>query len=304
MFSTTVLQTKYRCRNMQWKNVRFLPGIATYLCCLFHVFTDLHVYERIEDREVEKIFSDKQNKFRKLVCKVYVHVEKAIGDTTLNDFKVFVTLCPHSWKRRGIMWERNDLKIIMHATNLAEIFIILNQYWDCVHYELLEIIVDQYGDQELKREMENYRQEIQELGPTTLNHFRGVHLCKYHPECVPVEAKIRGELKQFTIQQAHGCRYGLAQAYDLKPHAMRMSTVDTGSVIIVFLVPNVVSLLMLAQSNLKCDVFKELGVLRLTIGGRCVYDSEQEERAQQQARVRRQLFNTSCSTIILNKDYP
>lgn len=270
---------------------------------LFHVFTDLHVYERIVDQEVEKLFSDKQNKFRKLVCKVYVHVEKVIGDTTLNDFKVFVTLCPHSWKNRGIMWERNDLEIIMHATNLAEIFIILNQYWDCVHYELLVIIVDQYGDQELKREMESYCQEIQELGPTTLNHFRGVHLCKYHPECVPVEAKIRGELKQFTIQQAHDCRCGLAQAYDLKPHAMRMSTVDTGSVIIVFLVPNVVSLLMLAQSNLKRDVFKELGVLRLTIGGRCVYDSEQEERTQQQARVR-QLSNTSCSTITLNKDHP
>ena len=253
-----------------------------------HVFTDLHVYEPIADQEVEKLFSDKQNKFRKLVHKVYVHVCKVIGED-LNDFKVFVTLSPYSWKSRGIMWERNDLETIMHATNLAEVFIILNQYWDCVHYELLEIIVDQYGDQDLKREMENYRQEIQELGPTTLNHFRGVHLCKYHPECVPVEAKLRGELKQYTIKQARSCRYGLAQAYDLKPHAMRMSTVDTGSIILVFLVPNAVSLQMLAQSNLKRNIFKELGILRLTVGRRCVYDSEQEERAQQEARVRQDL---------------
>ena len=133
--------------------------------------------------------------------------------------------------------------------------------------------------------MESYCREIKELEAITLNHFRGIHLCKYHPESVSVEAKLRGELGQYTLEGAQTCRYGLARAYDLKPHALRMSTVDTGSVILVFLVPAVISLQILAELSCKHDIFKELGILRLTVGGRCVYDSELEGKTSEETRV-------------------
>ena len=234
---------------------------------------------------MESLVNDKDGKFRCLVCKVYVHLEKVIGGN-LDEFKVFVTMCPHSWRQQGITWARSDLEAITRATTLMGVFLILNQYWDYIHYELLEIVVGTYGDQHLKGEMESYCREIKELGTITMNHFRGIHLCKYHPECVPVEAKLKGELGQYTLEGAQTCRYGLARVYDLKPHALRMSTVDTGSVILVFLVPAVISLQMLAESSRKHDIFKELGILRLTIGGRCVYDSELKDKRREETRVR------------------
>lgn len=262
-----------------------------------NIITDVHEPEPISDQEVESLVKDKDEKFRSLVCKVYVHLEKVIGGN-LNEFKVFVTLCPNSWKHQGITWAHSDLEALANATTLVAVFLTLNQYWDFIHYELLEIIVGRYGDRDLKREMESYCHEIKELGTATLNHFKGIHLCKYHPECVPVEAKLSGELGQYTLRDAQRCRYGLAHAYDLKPHALRMSTVDTGSVILVFLVPAVVSLQMLAESSHKGDIFKELGILRLTIGGRCVYDSELEDKTREETGVSAPIV-TECKYGIL-----
>ena len=78
---------------------------------------------------MESLVNDKDGKFRCLVCKVYVHLEKVIGGN-LNEFKVFMTMCPHSWKQQGITWARSDLEAIISATTLMGVFLTLNQYWD------------------------------------------------------------------------------------------------------------------------------------------------------------------------------
>ena len=106
----------------------------------------------------------KQNKFRTLIKNTQRHLNRTI--TTKEDldaFKVSITVLPASLDGHHILLSPEDRTAISQATDTAQIIIVLNQYWTFVQYELLEYIVGEYGNATLKREMNAYVADMEEL---------------------------------------------------------------------------------------------------------------------------------------------
>ncbi len=234
----------------------------------------VHGREQIRNPVVEYQTKEKEKKFRKLVRRTYQHLTKVIED--LDDFKVFVTLLP---KQLGTRFEGEDLKLIQVAKCLADIFTVLNQYWNFTSYDLLEAVVEEYGDghHKLQDEMKQYREEMEVFETaTSLGPLVGLQLCNPRPNSCPVVAHLAGECSQKTLADVQLCRRCIAQEFGCDKTAIRWSKVDVGSVIVTFLVPSSIAgaMIIKARSRQLQHVLRQQWVLRLSIGGVRVYGSE------------------------------
>lgn len=47
-----------------------------------------------------------------------------------------------------------------NAASIEDVFIVLSNYWSCIEYKILAIIVDEYGDKDDREKMEEYRNDL------------------------------------------------------------------------------------------------------------------------------------------------
>ena len=214
----------------------------------------------------------KDEKFRKFVIKVYNYLLRV--PTDLNEFRVFISLIPAPLKMKNILWSRDDLQAILKATELCQIFGILNQYWDFLHFELLAVIVDEYGDAKLKKEMQDYCKDVEEFEQTVSLHMLKSRPCTRSGSAL-IEAEVKGNLSDHTLKDARQFRYSLAQEYGLHPYTINLSTVDPGSVCFKLWIPDIFAPHMILQSESKHHFFKEKHITKLMIDERCVFRAEE-----------------------------
>ena len=103
-----------------------------------------------------------KHSFEKLRKKVYAFIE-----TTEPDKKelVFLVSCPMptSRKKRSKQITGVDLDCIMQpGTQFHQMFKIIDKYTNWYNYELLESIIQKYGNVELKEAMKEYSSEVGE----------------------------------------------------------------------------------------------------------------------------------------------
>ena len=55
----------------------------------------------------------------------------------------------------------------MNAKSVDEVFMILDDYWDYTNYELLQYLVEKFGESGLKKEMNKYVAELEEFEKKT-----------------------------------------------------------------------------------------------------------------------------------------
>lgn len=196
----------------------------------------------------------------------------------LDEFKVFVTVLP---KNQGTRFEGEDLKTIQLAKGLMEIFTVLNQYWNFTSYDLLEAVVEAFGDEnaQLQRDMRQYSEEMQVFeSETHLHHLSGLQLCNPRPNSCPVVAHLVGNCSERTLADVQLCRQCIARGFDCDKSSIRSSSVDTGSVVLTFLVPWSIAgaMIVKARSKEMHGLLRLQGILQLSIGGMCIYDSEED----------------------------
>ena len=228
--------------------------------------------------EVDKIVNEKDGKFRRLVLKVYRYLAKRVD---LNELKMIISLLPASWKIKNIRWTRDDLRTVMEAHTLHEVFAMLNQYWDWLHYELLECIVNEYGDASLKKEMKEYCQDLETVASRiSLHDTKGYVFSSPHSDSVAIEAEIKGDPSQYALSKAQNFRQCLAREYSLEAHTLYLSRVGPGSTILTYQVPLVVSAHMIIESESKEQFFRDQEIIKLTISDKCVYSVQEDTRNQ------------------------
>lgn len=231
-------------------------------------------------------------KFRTLVNKSYRHLHKR--PSLLHEFQVFVSLVPASWKRKNILWNRNDLSNIMKATTFTEVFTILNQYWDWRHYELLEYVINEYGSASLKKEMKNYCKDMEKVASRIMLYdTKGVSFSSPCSDPVIVEVRVKGNPSQYNLTKERTLRQAIAQQFDMEPYTLHLSTGDSGSVILHYQIPLSLSSHMIVESKSKHHFFREQEVIELTISGICVYtaaDETSNEDSTQELEVQVMLY--------------
>ena len=192
---------------------------------------------KVHHPEVRRKLKRKDNRFRTLVRETQRYLSSTIQTKeNLNDFKVAVTLLPASLDGHHILLAPDDRKVIMAATEIAPIFVVLNQYWTFVQYELLEYVIKKFGSNSLKQKIKAYVTDMDKIETEIgISHVTAVQLCFPCSDSVAVEVHLQGS--QHTLRNPRFVQRAMAEQRELHPHTVRTFRNDPGSMIITLLIP-------------------------------------------------------------------
>ena len=183
----------------------------------------------------------KDNQFRTLVRKTHCHISRTITTQHgIADFRVAISYLPASLHNHHILLSPDDRTAIMEAKSFDQIFVVLNQYWTFVQYELLEYVVQEYGNAWLKKEMKAYIADMDELeSQVDLDHFTAIRRCSPRPDSVAMNIHLSGS--QHKLRDARHVQRSVAEQSGLHPHTVRTLQSTPGSTILTLLVPYAVA---------------------------------------------------------------
>lgn len=136
-----------------------------------------------------------------------------------------------------------EVKAEFHtAKEVIDLFLILGQYWSWINYDLLEKIIDEFGNDEIKTHFEKYREHTLEpflqrsvieipsnaYGHTDIPHFRKVSF------------KFGTDMESHSASNLRKIRNKVATILGIDSKALHISAVRDGCMEIDFLVPKVV----------------------------------------------------------------
>ena len=193
------------------------------------------------DSKVKKKVKRKDNQFRTLVRKTHRHLSRTIkSQEDFADFKVAITLLPASINGHHILLSPDDRTAIMGAKSFDQMFVVLNQYWTFHQYELLEYIVQEYGNARLKKEMKAYVDDTDELeAQVGIDHFTAVRLCYQRPDSVAMDIRLSGT--QHMLCDARLVQRSVAGQCGLHPHTVCTYQSTPGSTVLTLLIPYAVA---------------------------------------------------------------
>ena len=186
---------------------------------------------------MRKKAKQKDSQFRTLVRRTCRHLSRTITtQEDFSDFKVAVTLLPASLDGHHILLSPDDRKDISRAKSFDQIFVVLNQYWTFFQYELLEYVVREYGNDDLKKEMKAYVEAMDEFETKIgIDHFTLVKLCSSQPDSVAMEIHLSHS--KHMLCDARNVQRSMAEQCGLHPHTVRTYRSTPGSTILTLLIP-------------------------------------------------------------------
>ena len=90
----------------------------------------------------------------------FIEIEK-MSSRFLRRFKLTLKILPLSKRHQHLLFLKEEKQCIMNATDVDEIFDILEPYWNYVDYALLEFLVKEFGTEELQQKMKQYIAELE-----------------------------------------------------------------------------------------------------------------------------------------------
>ena len=214
------------------------------ICTLLFLSTGL---KKIHNPEVRRKLKQMDYKFRHIIKEVQQHLSCTItNDDELNAFKAEVTVLPASEDGQQRVLSPDDCKEIISATNTTPVIIVLNQYWSCFDYKLLEYIVDKYGNPILKKEMKAYVDDMDKLEEEIdLSEVQNIPLCFPCPDSVIVECHLAGT--QRPLCHARRVQHSFARKARLHPYAVHTYQGRPGSIVLTIIIPHSVMFQALAS---------------------------------------------------------
>ena len=175
----------------------------------------------IPNTEVKEMLKQKNNQFQTLVRKTHTHLSRTYTTPEeLDDFKVAISYLPAMLHGPPILLSPSDRRDIRNATSFAQIFVVLNQHWNSVHYELLEYVIKEYGNASLKEEMRAYVKDFDELeAQIGIDHFNTIKLCSPRPDSVAFNIDLVAS--QHTRRDARTVQRSTAEYFGMHSHTPR-----------------------------------------------------------------------------------
>ena len=209
------------------------------------------------------------------------HVVQAIQEdcecVDIKKIKINVTLVPAVMKQELKSFLLEHKQAIAQASSVIEIIILLNLYWDCFNYGLLEHLVETYGRQQTKCLMEQFVQDVKAfMKETKLADF--MRIWKGRKDVPPgfSELIVRHGLDpdKITLSHLDDFRKEFCPEYSLNQVVLILRSVHSGSVTVVWLIPShVVEHLCAEMKNPEVGykVLMQYSVLEILINGVAVF---------------------------------
>ena len=126
---------------------------------------------------------------------------------------------------------------LSEASTFDAIFIIFDLYWDYLNYHLLECLVREYGDDDTKRCMKEYVEDVSSfMEATTLQVFWKIEPClKSVPPPGFKETVVRYECEivpTSTLQDVESVRLKINENTQIRKFAILLSAITEGSLLI------------------------------------------------------------------------
>ena len=194
----------------------------------------------------------------------------------MEDLHYDLTLLPSEIKSNHLTFLNENLDKLLRASNLHEIFVHLNLYWDHFNYTLLEIIVNEYGSDTLKQEMKTYvsdmaifRHEttIAEFIPSIRSKFKTIQTIPR--EFTEIKHVIKYPISGYTLAEVEQLRRELCQSYHLPEFAVILFKLETGSMVVTWLVAS--ELKEQLKDAMKSKPQQTIEIMYVSVGGECVY---------------------------------
>ena len=211
----------------------------------------------------------------------------------INLIKTYVTLIPTLMKKEHISFLKEHNQAIAQASCITAIITLLNIYWDCFNYGLLDHLVNLCGCDETKTLMKLFVKEVNTfMKRTILADF--MCILRGREEVPPCFSQliVHHELdpEKTTLHDVDEFRKNLCQQYSLHQVVLIFRSVHSGSVAVVWLIPShVVEHLCAEMKNPEVGykVLTQYSVLEVLIDEVRVFvytsvkDEEDEEKVRE-----------------------
>ena len=204
----------------------------------------LEDYSRVD--EVQRVVegsSELEQRFFSVVTHVQVYFcdKETESNKFLGNFRITLINLPLSRKFKHMHFLKEKKVLIKGAQDVSEIFEILSPYWNHVDYGLLEHIVLEFGEKEIKLEVERYISDLIEFekGTSIQSYVEATSGDrKIPPEFCEIIIKLDRKPSECTLYDIRRFKESVACRSSLSAYSVYLKNVGTGSVEITLAVPD------------------------------------------------------------------
>ena len=228
----------------------------------------------LEPHHVENQVKDFDDKFSSLANKAYLEVSREMEPS---NFLARVTYLPVSSRHQHRSFIEKNLTHIQEPVTFEKIWSILNLYWDFLNYGLLEHVINTFGSEDLKHQMQNYLDELSTFKRRTrLRDFIKSWPCRDdgppEEELRKLVAKMRHEWTQCTLHDVESFKKALIHKFFLPEFDIILQKAERGCVCVTWLTsPSTATLLQQDLANIEMEFFKEHSIDSVTVDGQDIY---------------------------------
>ena len=214
-----------------------------------------------------------EDKFGSLVNKAY----QEVNNVKPSDFLARFTYLPTHSRPHHRSFIEDKLMDDPPPVTLVKVWSILNLYWDFLNYGLLEHVINIFGNEDLKRQMQDYVDELSAFKRTTrLCDFLDSWPCKddrpSEEELREVVVKMHLEWTQCTLQDVESFKTALIDKFFLPEFDVILQNAKRGCVCVTWLTSaSTATLLQQNLANIETEFFKEHSIDVVTIDGQDIY---------------------------------
>ena len=164
----------------------------------------------------------------------------------LNELRTTIITLRVSSRFKHLQFLTTERERILSAKSVDEVFMVLDDYWDYANYELLQYLVERFGESGLKKEMSEYVENLEEFEKkTTIQESESVASRNRHRkrpvhdgyEFSTVNIQLHKNPKVCTLYEARQAAESVAKKACLEPYVMRQRKVSCHSVQISLVFP-------------------------------------------------------------------
>ena len=226
-----------------------------------HVFIIIMITGSLDDR-----IRGFELRFKDLVVAIQKELTKEM-EVSVEDLLTDIILLPSAIKRNHLTFLKENISNLNKASNLREIFMYFNLYWDYFNYTLLEVIIKDYGSENLKKQMGSYISDLHQFWQkTTVADF--IPYCKKMQKFENIPKKfIRLEVKdviksisEYTLMELEELKHYLCQSCQLPYFCLILY--DLGCAEVTWLVAKEVEKQLMENEAQK--------IVSISVGGECI----------------------------------
>lgn len=184
-------------------------------------------------------------------------------------FRISVAVLPTSLKYQHKYFLKQHSSKIAKATTVEEIFSLLNTYWNFLNCSLLAHIISKFGDEELKKQLRIYTQDLQAFrSRTQITDF--LKVCREDPQLppvsVPLQTKMSPEWEHRSLEDAEDYRKAMAQNSSLADYVFSLVKGEIGSIYLTWSIPDHATIAFLVAA-MNSAFLQHHGIEDVTIDG-------------------------------------